>query len=119
MLPGFAALGYSVINIDWPVEAGPDSLYEGFGAKNFSAVDPLLGSDADWNALVHAARTHHIKLVADFNPSYFWTGAPAFRQAIADVRRHGLDALPAHSTARWFRWTASCPGASPRSARGR
>ena len=52
-----------------------------------------------------------VLVVADFNPSYFWTGAPAFKQAIADVRLHGLSSLPAESPARWFRWTEQCPGA--------
>jgi hypothetical protein len=52
-----------------------------------------------------------MKVVADWNPSYFWTGAPAFKKAIADVRSYGLANLPADSTARWFRWTQECPAA--------
>lgn len=41
-----------------------------------------------------------------WNAAYFWTGSPDFKQAEADIRQHGLDALPAASPARWFRWTA-------------
>ncbi len=64
-----------MVNLDWPVEASPDSLYEGglnpssgfntnpntntkycsnlttdlgFGAKDYFKVDPLLGTDEDW-----------------------------------------------------------------------
>ena len=105
-------MGYSVLNIDWPVESGPYSLYEGFGAKDFMSLDPLLGTDADWDAFVGEAHERGMMVVSDFNPSYFWTGAPAFKKACAVVRSFGLHSLPVDSTARWFRWTASCPGAS-------
>jgi glycosidase len=54
---------------------------EGYGAKDFYNVDPLLGTDEDWAALVDAAHALDLKIIADFNPSYFWTGAPAFQQA--------------------------------------
>ena len=111
LLPSLRASGYSVLNVDWPVHAGPDALYEGFGIHNATAIDPLLGSDADWAALVDDAHSHGMKVVADFNPSYFHTGSPYFRQAVHDVAAHGLDDLPAASPARWFRWAPSCPGA--------
>ena len=87
MLPTLQEEGYSVINIDWPVSASPDSLYEGFGAADYYKVDPLLGTVEDWHAFAAAAHGHGMKIVADFNPSYFWTGAPAFKRAVADVRR--------------------------------
>lgn len=38
LLPSFQAAGYSVINIDWPVHSGPDTLFMGFGISNFTAV---------------------------------------------------------------------------------
>ena len=41
-----------------------------------------------------------------WNAAYFWTGSPDFKQAEADIRKHGLDALPETSPARWFRWSA-------------
>lgn len=43
LLSDFQDQGFSVINIDWPVASGPDSLYEGFGASDYYSVDPLLG----------------------------------------------------------------------------
>jgi hypothetical protein len=112
------AQGYSVINIDWPVDASPNSLYEGFGARDYWSVDPQLGTAADWLAFVDDAHRRGLRVVADFNPSYFWTGAPAFKQALEDVAAYGIprtsvfagaQAMPADSPARWFRWNASCP----------
>ena len=111
MLPAVAAQGYNVVNIDWPVESGPDALYEGFGAKNFTNVDPLLGTVAEWDAFASAARGLGMKLVADFNPSYMWTGSPSFRAALADVKANGPNTLPADSPARWFRWKAASDAA--------
>jgi hypothetical protein len=115
MLPSVQAQGYNVVNVDWPVEASPDSLYEGFGAKDYMNVDPALGTRADWLAFVGEAHNRDLRVVADFNPSYFWTGAPAFQQAVQDVRQYGVsrDKLPKQSPARWFRWAADCPAKSP------
>ncbi len=115
LLPGVVAEGYTVVNVDWPVEAGPNSLYEGFGAKDYWRVDPLLGTTQDWLAFVGDAHRRGLKVVADFNPSYFWTGAPAFQRALRDVRQYGVDGplLPATSPARWFRWNATCPDGVP------
>ena len=113
LLPAVVEQGYSVVNVDWPVEAGPDSLYEGFGAKDYWSVDPLLGTQEDWAAFVGEAHRLDLKVVIDFNPSYFWTGAPAFQRALRDVREYGTAGLPANSTARWFRWNSSCGPSAP------
>lgn len=91
LLPQLAQEGYSVVNIDWPVHASPDSLYEGFGATNYYQVDPLLGTITDWHEFVATAHELGMKVVADFNPSYFWTGAPKFKEALADVQHYGSD----------------------------
>eukprot|EP00911_Craspedida_sp_UC1_P000125 UC1_evm2s98 len=90
LLPSVRAQGYSVVNVDWPVYAGPDSLYEGFGARDYWRVDPALGTDEDWARFVSTAHQLGLRVVADFNPSYFWTGAPAFQRAMADVKRYGV-----------------------------
>ena len=55
-------------------------------------MDPLLGTEQDWHAFVDDAHQRGLRVVADFNPSYFWTGAPAFQQALEDVRRYGIPA---------------------------
>ena len=117
LLDDFQRQGFSVLNIDWPVDAGPDALYEGFGARDYYSVDPLLGSDpsdnatalTEWHALVGDIHARGMRVVSDFNPSYFWTGAPAFQRALADVRRYGPARAdqPTDSPARWFRWAGA------------
>ena len=100
-----------MVNIDWPVWSGPDLLYEGFSIYEPMRVDPLLGTDADWSTFVDAAHARGMRVVCDFNPSYFSVNAPAFLRAVDDVRSHGIGSLPVGSTARWFRWNATCPKA--------
>ena len=113
LLPNIQSEGYSVVNVDGPIEAGPNSLYEGFGVKDYWKVDSKLGTTQDWLDFVDDAHRRGLKVVADFNPSYFWTGSPHFQSALEDVRRYGLDSLPLNSTARWFRWNETCSDTSP------
>ena len=108
MIPKLLDDGYNVINIDWPVDASPDTLFMGFGINKPYNVDPQLGTDADWAEFVGEAHTNGMKVIADFNPSYWWTGAPLFKQAEQDIRNFGLNNLPRDSPARWFRWQNSC-----------
>jgi hypothetical protein len=127
LLDGFEHQGFNVINIDWPVDSGPDSLYEGFGARDYFGLDPLLGSNphdnatvlAEWKALVSDIHSRGMRVVSDFNPSYFWSGAPAFKQALADVHQYGPVRAnqPPGSPARWFRWTSSLEDDSCRNAK--
>uniref|UniRef100_A0A7S3TL01 Glycosyl hydrolase family 13 catalytic domain-containing protein n=2 Tax=Emiliania huxleyi TaxID=2903 RepID=A0A7S3TL01_EMIHU len=114
VLPQLEAAGYSVVNIDWPVHASPDALFMGFGIHSPYDVDPLLGTTAEWDAFVAEAHERGIKVILDFNPSYWWTGSPTFKQAEAHVRTFGASRSrqPAGSPARWFRWRSSC-GSSP------
>ena len=115
LLDEFEQQGYSVLNIDWPVDSGPDALYEGFGARDYYAVDPLLASPgadnatvlAEWHALVRDAHARGMRVISDFNPSYFWSGAPIFKAALADVNIHGPVRAnqPPDSPARWFRYS--------------
>lgn len=109
VLPDFKEAGYAVLNFDWPVKAGPAALYGGFGASDYLAVDPALGTEAEWKSLVAAAHKLDMKVVSWFNPSYFWTGSAQFKQAEKDVAKYGVgSSLPSDSPARWFRWKASC-----------
>lgn len=110
MLPDIKALGYSVVNLDWPVMAGPVNLYGGFGPKDYYHVEPLIGTDDDWVKFVEAAHALDMKVVSWFNPSYFWTGATAFKIAEIHVAAYGINGsyLPLDSPARWFRWSENC-----------
>lgn len=108
LLPNLTSSGYSVLNLDWPVKAGPVSLFGGFGAQDYYKVDPNLGSEQDWLDLVDAAHAHGMKVISWFNPSYIWTGSQSFKKAEEDVKRYGIHSLPTDSPARWFRWTSRC-----------
>ncbi len=98
--------GYHVVNIDWPVQAGPVSLYGGFSASDFYHVEPSLGTDQDWLDFVSAAHSKGIAVDAWFNASYLWTGSSLFKQAEADVKTYGTNHanLPANSPAQYFEW---------------
>ena len=99
MLPDFKSRGYSVINLDWPVMSGPVDLYGGFGPKDYYHVEPLIGTDEDWLNFVKVAHSLDLKVVSWFNPSYFWTGATAFKTAEAHIVEYGVhsDSLPMDS----------------------
>lgn len=65
MLPALQQQGYSVLNIDWPVHASPDALFQGFGIANATEVDPLLGSTDEWLAFVDAAHAYVSRITGD------------------------------------------------------
>ena len=83
----------------------PDDLWCGLAGSNYSKPLTNIGTEADWLTFVDAAHTRNITVTSFWNVAYFWTGSPAFKQAEADIRAHGLDALPEASPARWFRWS--------------
>ena len=91
-------------------------LYGGFGAKDYMRVEPSIGGEAAWRSFTAAAHKLDLKVISWFNPSYLWTEAPAFVSAQADARKYFVekvdyDLLPPTSTARWFKWQKTCPGA--------
>jgi hypothetical protein len=110
-LDSYRAEGYQVINLDWPVSAGPTSIYNGFSASDYMHVDPRLAAsgtnaDTDWTNFVSAVHARGMEVTSWFNPSYFWTGSALFQQAEADVATYGPIRAnePANSPARYFKW---------------
>ena len=83
----------------------PDDLWCGLAGSNYSKPLTNIGTEADWLTFIDAAHARNMTVTSFWNVAYFWTGSPAFKQAEADVRTHGLDALPEASPARWFRWS--------------
>lgn len=100
MLPAVKKQGYSVVNVDWPIESGPDPLYEGFGVKDFYNVDPLLGTEEDWKAFVDAAHALDLKVIADFNPSCMYARHYLFLYAssLNNPNKHSLSLYAAPYT---------------------
>src|SRR5258708_26063525 len=93
-LDSYKAKGYKLINLDWPISAGPVSLFGGFSASDYYHTDPRLAApgtnaDTDWNNFVTAVHKHGMAVISWFNPSYIWTGSPLFKQAEADVQTYG------------------------------
>jgi glycosidase len=110
-LDSYQAQGYQVINLDWPISAGPVSLFGGFSASDYYHTDPRLAApgtnaDTDWSNFVTAVHKHGMAVISWFNPSYIWTGSPLFKQAEADVQTYGPVRAnqPATSPARYFEW---------------
>ncbi|HST39190.1 MAG TPA: hypothetical protein VLK58_06765, partial [Conexibacter sp.] len=88
-LDQIAADGYKILNLDWPVKAGPTSIYNGLSASDYYSVEPSIGTDQDWLDFLAAAHARGIAVTTWFNIAYFWTGSALFKQAEADVRRYG------------------------------
>jgi len=83
----------------------PGNLWCGLAGNNYSKPLTNIGTEADWHTFIDAAHAMNITVTSFWNAAYFWTGSPYFKQAEADIRQHGLDALPATSPAHWFRWS--------------
>lgn len=83
-----------------------DDLWCGLAGSNYSRPLTNIGSEVDWHTFIDGAHSRNMTVTSFWNAAYFWTGSPYFKQAEADIREHGLGALPEDSPARWFRWSA-------------
>ena len=83
----------------------PSFLFSGLAGSNYSKINTNIGGDAEWMTFIEHAHSLNISVTSFWNAAYFWTGSPYVKQAEADIRAHGLTALPADSPARWFRWS--------------
>jgi hypothetical protein len=101
--------GVTTLQLDTVYDCGsgydPSRLFSGLAGSNYSAVNPNIGGDEEWKTLIGHAHRLNITVTSFWNAAYFWTGSPYVKQAEADIRAHGLDALPTNSPARWFRWS--------------
>eukprot|EP01052_Picozoa_sp_SAG31_P062796 SAG31_NODE_21759_length_541_cov_1.165158_1_plen_160_part_01 len=84
-----------------------DDLWCGLAGSNYSKPLPNIGSESDWHTFIDAAHARSMTVTSFWNAAYFWTGSPYFKQAEADIRVYGLNALPPTSPARWFRWSTT------------
>jgi len=59
-----ARKGYTVVNVDWAVEAGPLVLYGGFGAKDWMRVEPSIGGEPALRSLIATAHELDLKVIS-------------------------------------------------------
>ena len=80
-LPYLADLGADAI---WLTPFYPSPLADGgYDVSDYRAVDPLLGTMADFDALVKDAEVHQIRVIVDLVPNHCSSEHPLFRAALA------------------------------------
>src|SRR6516225_8472222 len=87
-LPGLRSrLGYlSDLGVDavWLTPFYPSPLADGgYDVSDYCAVDPLLGTMADFDGLVKDAAAHQIRVIVDLVPNHCSSAHPLFRAALA------------------------------------
>src|SRR6185295_2610953 len=80
-------LGYLAdLGVDavWLTPFYPSPLADGgYDVSDYCAVDPLLGTMADFDALVSSAAAHQIRVIIDLVPNHCSSAHPLFRAALA------------------------------------
>jgi len=104
--------GIKIVTLNAVYDAGAKGvdLWCGLSQSEPYKIDPYsIGGLGNWKRLVDKVHARNMSLLSWFNPNYFWTGSPYFKQAEADVRQYGpgLEGAPAQSPARWFKWSRS------------
>jgi alpha-glucosidase len=80
-LPYLADLGVDAI---WLTPFYPSPLADGgYDVSDYRAVDPLLGTMADFDGLVKDAEAHQIRVIVDLVPNHCSSEHPLFRAALA------------------------------------
>ena len=87
-LPGLRSrLGYLAdlgVNAVWLTPFYPSPLADGgYDVSDYCAVDPLLGTMADFDGLVKDAAAHQIRVIVDLVPNHCSSAHPLFRAALA------------------------------------
>ena len=80
-LPYLADLGVDAV---WLTPFYPSPLADGgYDVSDYRAVDPLLGTMADFDALVKDGETHQIRVIVDLVPNHCSSAHPLFQAALA------------------------------------
>src|SRR5487761_1091522 len=80
-LPYLSELG---VNALWLTPFYPSPLADGgYDVSDYRAVDPLLGTMADFDALVKDGETHQIRVIVDLVPNHCSSAHPLFQAALA------------------------------------
>ncbi|WP_407344447.1 alpha-amylase family protein [Pengzhenrongella phosphoraccumulans] len=104
-------LGHLEAWLDYVVELGTNGLLlgpifasetHGYDTIDYLRIDPRLGDDADFDALVAAAHSRGLKIMLDGVFNHVGRGHPRFAAALADG--------PDSPAGRWFRWEPDASG---------
>jgi alpha-glucosidase len=87
-LPGLRSrLGYLAdlgVNAVWLTPFYPSPLADGgYDVSDYRAVDPLLGTMADFDGLIEDAAAHQIRVIVDLVPNHCSSAHPLFQAALA------------------------------------
>jgi len=117
LLDDMVKSGINILDLHTVYDSGAQSyntyycLFTGLAISDLNTVNPYFESskgagDAEQNLkyLIEAAHERNMKVTSWVNLSYFWTGSPLWKQAIADAEQFGLGNLPDDSPATWFAW---------------
>ncbi|HEY5518738.1 MAG TPA: alpha-amylase family glycosyl hydrolase [Cellulomonas sp.] len=97
--------------LDYVVELGANGLLlgpifasetHGYDTTDHLRIDPRLGDDTDWDALVAQARGRGLRIVLDGVFNHVGRGNPRFLAALADG--------PGSPAGEWFRWHPDASG---------
>ena len=101
-LPYLAELGVDALWLS-PVFVSPMADF-GYDVSDYTAIDPLFGSMADFDALLHAAHARGLKVLLDFVPNHTSDQHPWFRESRASRTNAKRD---------WYIWRDGAPGGGP------
>jgi alpha-glucosidase len=101
-LPYLVELGVDALWLS-PVFASPMADF-GYDVSDYTGIDPLFGTLADFDALLHEAHARGLKVLLDFVPNHTSDRHPWF-----------LESRAAHASAKraWYIWRDGAPGAGP------
>jgi alpha-glucosidase len=101
-LPYLAEFGVDALWLS-PVFASPMADF-GYDISDYTAIDPLFGSMADFDALLHAAHAHGLKVLLDFVPNHTSDQHSWFAESRASRTNAKRD---------WYIWRDGAPGGGP------
>ena len=101
-LPYLVGLGVDAVWLS-PIFASPMADF-GYDISDYTAIDPLFGSMADFDALLHEAHARGLKVLLDFVPNHTSIAHPWFMESRASRDNPKRD---------WYIWRDGAPGGGP------
>ena len=101
-LPYLAELGVDALWLS-PIFVSPMADF-GYDISDYTAIDPLFGSMADFDALLHEAHARGLKVLLDFVPNHTSDQHPWFVESRASRTSAKRD---------WYIWRDGAPGGGP------